>query len=96
MRRVLPPVPRTLSEAFALGELAQRITTEAAWSSQRAELLAHAAKLVGSESMTLEQLEQVPRYLLELEEHRGIISRVTGAFTFINLMWLVSIVGIGV
>jgi len=59
-------------------------------------LLARAAGLVGRPSLSLDELRAVEARLLDAESHRGVLARVSGAFSFINLVWLLSIVGIAV
>jgi len=110
LARVLPPVPASPHAAFVLGGLAQRV--EAAMAAAAASdngtaavpalpeavppLLKRAAGLVGRAALSLDELRAVEARLHEVEHQRGVIARVGGAFTFINLVWLLSIVGIAV
>jgi len=63
------------------------------------KLLRRAATLVsrGADTpLTLRELELIQPHLLELEQHTGLVARVRGAFNFVNLVWLVSILGIAI
>jgi len=61
-----------------------------------APLLQSAASLLGRPSIDLEELRGVGARLLEIENHVGLLPRVMGAFSLINLVWLLSILGIAV
>lgn len=112
LARVLPPVPATPHAAFVLGGLAQAVEAAMAAAAAADNhtqvrigdavpeavplLLERAALLVDRPSISLDELRAVGARLEELEGHRGLIARVGGAFSFINLLWLLSIVGIAV
>ena len=105
---VLPPLPNSLHAAFELGILAAEASeyqakrapsgaTEAAEEIEK--LLRRAATLVARDAdtpLTLRELGSMSSHLLELELHVGLGARVRGAFSFVNLVWLVSILGIAV
>ena len=92
--RALPPVPDNLADAFSLGVIFEQVSRGAS----RA-LLSDAAVLVGraaDDPLTLDELERMRSHLEDLQAHRGVIARVTGAFSFVNLMWLGAIFGIAI
>jgi len=80
--------------AFLLGQLAEQV--EAVSGKAVPSLLERAASLVNRPAITLDELRSVGARLQEIENHRGIMARVTGAFSLINLIWLLSILGIAV
>lgn len=86
---VLPPVPNSLRAAFELGGIAAAYSPD----------LARAAELVGrraTQPLTAAELAGVHGRLEEIEAHTGLVARVTGAFSFVNLVWLLAILGITV
>lgn len=105
LAHVLPPVPTSMLAAFELGKLAEQLTN-ARTPTDQAALLAAAAPLVGrapgevaggpAASLSAAELSAVGARLAELEAHVGVLARVRGAFTFINLCWLLAICGIAV
>ena len=92
-----PRAPRagagSLSAAFELGAVSARV---AAAERARARALPRPAVLVGrpDEPLTLDELASVAARLAELEAHRGAIARVRGAFTLVNVVWLLAIAGV--
>lgn len=91
---VLPPVPEKLSVCWQLAQLEARLTP---FAPDADAILAEATQLLKAKRpVTAEQLHGVLARLLELEAHRGIITRVRGLFTFVNAMWLLAILGVGV
>eukprot|EP00386_Alphamonas_edax_P001095 GDKI01003198.1.p1 GENE.GDKI01003198.1~~GDKI01003198.1.p1 ORF type:complete len:799 (-),score=318.95 GDKI01003198.1:198-2594(-) len=104
---LLPPVPETRAQAFVLGGIHESYVrlnaTLAAGKGQeegiRAEmqsLLQQAAQVakVKAESLTERQLVDMYKRIEEVEGERGIIQRVVGFFTFVNIMWCFAILGI--
>jgi len=100
---VLPPHPKTRSEAFELGWQASLFeearcgnTTNIEEQPQRCkELLRRAAEAVGSAIPLLpSQLRGSRAFLVELEAERSIVDRVSGFLNFVNIIWMVSIIGI--
>ncbi len=45
-------------------------------------------------SLSSTQLHKVAEVLQEMEDEKGVVSRVVGLFSFINLVWFLSILGI--
>mmetsp|Transcript_3588 Transcript_3588/g.10173 ORF Transcript_3588/g.10173 Transcript_3588/m.10173 type:complete len:701 (+) Transcript_3588:108-2210(+) len=103
LAHVLPPVPTSLRAAFELGQLAERLAGVDV-PAQQERLLVAAAALVGRGPSGAEtgapvrlsatELSAVGARLAELEAHIGIVARVRGAFSFINLCWLLAICGL--
>mmetsp|Transcript_331 Transcript_331/g.808 ORF Transcript_331/g.808 Transcript_331/m.808 type:complete len:452 (+) Transcript_331:43-1398(+) len=112
LQRQLPPVPMTRSAAFALGELAAKVrilydeVPGTAWpgslsaQDQRrvTDILVEAATFVDrpGNQLSIQELVGIGVQLSDLDKHRGVIARVVGAFTFINMIWLLSIAGIAI
>lgn len=94
IRTVLPPVPESMSQAFELGELCGLYF---AGSPRDPALLVKAAALLSRpESLSEDELGGVLAQLKQLEHSVGLVTRVRGFFTFINTMWLLSILGIAI
>jgi hypothetical protein len=99
---LLPLCPQSLSEAFALGQLKQRLsdalthfeTNETAV----ARLLEEAALIVGRDvtTVSVDVLLNVGHEIMKLESHVSIITRVRGMVTFVNILWLTATAGISV
>ena len=95
---VLPIHPTTLSSSFALGALwgkiedALKLPQHAA---AVADLLTECSKLVGR-AVTVDEMREVHTTLVTLEQNQGVVSRTLGFFSFVNFVWLISILGITV
>merc|ERR1719498_311276 len=102
IRQVLPPHPENMADAFKLGEynyIVQQLENDIENQIQNdiriQEILANATKLVEREKMlTSEELHGVYGRILEIESHISVITRVKGFFSFVNILWLGSILGI--
>eukprot|EP01062_Namystynia_karyoxenos_P069486 TRINITY_DN64973_c0_g1_i1.p1 TRINITY_DN64973_c0_g1~~TRINITY_DN64973_c0_g1_i1.p1 ORF type:complete len:703 (+),score=233.24 TRINITY_DN64973_c0_g1_i1:115-2109(+) len=92
--KILPPVPETLLGAFQLGAAWQRLQ-QAFTPEDKAAALAAAAEVAGR-PVTEQELGMVLGELTAMLQHRGLLQRVRGFFTFVNVMWLVGISGITV
>lgn len=92
LQQVLPPVPKTLVEAYDLGVLCEQLRTAGA-AAAKTDVLAAAAELLGRH-VTAEELESVRAELVRMLSHRSVGQRVLGLFTFVNTMWLGAIGGI--
>eukprot|EP00667_Euglena_gracilis_P012179 EG_transcript_12487 len=90
--QLLPPHPKTLHEAWLLGELEGRLkgTSKA---SEVQSILAEAAQVCGR-PVSREELQAVGPLTLEMQEGRGIVSRILGIFNFVNVLWALAIIGI--
>jgi hypothetical protein len=99
---ILPLCPQSLSEAFALGQLRQRLsdalTHFATNDTGVAHLLEEAAKVVGRDvnTVSVDVLLNVGHEIMKLESHVSIITRVRGMVTFVNILWLAATAGISV
>jgi len=95
---VLPPHPETLSAAFDLGMLEQKLCDIEKGKKSNLEevagILSQATKITGRKKLlTANELHAVRTRILEIEAHRGLITRVRGFFTFVNVLWLLAIAG---
>lgn len=102
---VLPVCPPNMTAAFELGQVYQQIVvgsvTASAGVAGAAEsflqpLLARAAALVGKAAVTVEQLAVVLDEIRRVESHVSLSTRVLGFFSFVNIVWLLAIVGIAI
>jgi hypothetical protein len=103
---VLPLHPTNMTAAFQMGELRERLYQEhlAAETFDRpvdelaVELILQQAAALGgksnAESVTEEQLRNSLDEIIRIENQVSLISRVRGFFSFINCIWLFSIIGI--
>jgi len=89
---VLPLHPADMLQAFDLGGLAARLAESSA---NEKELLAAAEKLMGR-AVTAADLQGAREVLENLVNQKSLISSVYGFFTFVNIMWLLAILGIAV
>uniref|UniRef100_A0A0G4I0G0 Uncharacterized protein n=1 Tax=Chromera velia CCMP2878 TaxID=1169474 RepID=A0A0G4I0G0_9ALVE len=102
VRQMIPPHPKTRLEAFALGRMAELLSAlhsaGGAGSDEEAELLTRAGSVLGDvhRALTGEELLGMGGAIEELEARKGFITRIQGLFTFVNLLWLVGVVGISV
>eukprot|EP00051_Salpingoeca_urceolata_P014905 m.190296 g.190296 ORF g.190296 m.190296 type:complete len:616 (-) comp18225_c0_seq5:99-1946(-) len=91
----LPPYPESMMQAWNLGGLLAQLNSTSSTAAAET-LLQQAANITGRDSLTLEQLQAIPALIEATEAHTSILARARGMFSFINLIWLVSIVGIAV
>jgi len=96
IKDVLPPHPETISSAFQFGKLLQQFESLDGGKESLASdaILLKAATLFGKKApLTVEEFQGVEGRIREIEEHKGVVARVTGFFTFVNTMWLLAIAG---
>ena len=86
---VIPLHPKNLVEAFQLGALFQKVQVAGA---NVSEILGEVTRVVGRTTpVLLEQVMGLEQEIALLVEDRGIISRMIGIFSFINIVWFVGI-----
>ncbi len=51
-------------------------------------------QVLGRPTLTLTELRAIPRLLAELEAQEGLLVRVWGLFSLVNVLWLLAILGI--
>lgn len=95
----LPRHPKTRIETFELGWHAARYDaascpSEPAASTTCSSILSDAGQVLGGTRITGHQLMTVRNLLQAMDEERSVIDRIMGFFSFVNLVWLVSIIGI--
>ena len=103
LRDVVLALPSKPSAAFQLGVLHERLSRLAgpeaeaggANASDSSDILAHASRIVG-QPVDGGQLRDLLRLLVEAEQRRGAWQRMVGAITFINTLWLGSIIGMSI
>lgn len=95
LEAVLPPVPSSMSQSFKLGKVYQSLSTVQEGSAAQQKLLLEAGALFGrSEPLSAKQMEGLLQAIIDRESEVGVVSRVMGFFTFVNILWLVAIVGL--
>ena len=57
------------------------------------KLINQAIKIVGTGKMNAEILHKLPKYLEDIEKN-SVLSRIKGFFSFVNLIWMIAILGI--
>lgn len=103
VRSELPPYPANLAEAFRLGWVAHEYNTtcNASTSSTSEQsqscqaLLRQAGRVVGvNRTLTAKELFAEEALLVRMAAERSLVDRVLGFFTFVNIIWVVSVVGV--
>ena len=57
------------------------------------KLINQAIKIAGTGKMNAEILHKLPKYLEDIEKN-SVLSRIKGFFSFVNLIWMIAILGI--
>eukprot|EP00927_Polykrikos_kofoidii_P065980 TRINITY_DN61667_c0_g1_i1.p1 TRINITY_DN61667_c0_g1~~TRINITY_DN61667_c0_g1_i1.p1 ORF type:complete len:655 (+),score=91.74 TRINITY_DN61667_c0_g1_i1:145-2109(+) len=96
LRDILPPMPSNFLAAFDLGVLVQRLREIGPGANPAKDaLLASATKIVGR-VVTEADLEALREELVRAVARQSLFQRVSGLFSFVNLMWLAATLGITV
>lgn len=95
-KEVRPLQVSTTWAAFRLGGLAER-AAQLSWDPTAAvEALAEAGRICGTAGpLTVAELQAVGSMLQVLDSHKGVLARVRGLLKTVNILWVISIVGIG-
>ncbi len=88
----IPVHPKSLNDAFRLGQLFLKASANMA---PLTEILEEAAQIAGR-SVSAEELLALETQIPLLDENRGRVSQILGMFSLINIIWLVSILGLSV
>lgn len=97
---LLPPHPKSKSQSFELGrhfEAYRRADCGEAGAEQQVcdDALRRAGEVLGTPlPLTSAQLGMLPQLIADLDAQRSIVDRVLGFFSFVNVVWLISIVGV--
>jgi len=89
LRESLPLYPTSFHEAYELGVWA----TELQNGGDEARILANATA-VFQRNVSRDDILRVEQYILQMQNDGGVITRVNGIFSFVNFIWLFSIIGI--
>ena len=95
---VLPLSPTSLSQAFQLGQIYTELgLPDAKPAPGQTELLAKAQAVLPHREtpVLLAHMAALPKILKQRDEQLSVMDRVGGFFSFVNIIWGVSIVGIG-
>lgn len=95
---VLPLSPTCFSEAFQLGQIYTELgLPDAEPAAGQAELLAKAQAVLPHREtpVLLSHMAALPKLLKERDAQISVVDRVLGFFSFVNVIWGVSIIGIG-
>ncbi|KAJ1482055.1 hypothetical protein T484DRAFT_1747825 [Baffinella frigidus] len=86
--KLLPPTPRSLSQAFALGEISSACVGAGAFRGAFCPVasLSAAKKLLGRD-VTTSQLLGMGQYLELVDSGKSISDRMMGIFSFVNIIW---------
>ena len=99
---VLPLCPSTLSQAFQLGAIRERVSSLLAMPAPDPELvqsaLREAESVVGKTAgtVTTQHVLDVMGEITKLEAAESLATRMGGFFSFVNTMWLLAIIGIAI
>jgi len=93
-RSVMPIYPTKMTQTFEVGRIFGAL--EYADPAMIPELLRQAAQVLGTDYISLEQLSAVPSVLYDVEQSQGLVTRILGFFTLINMIWLLALGGIAV
>eukprot|EP00756_Hemistasia_phaeocysticola_P025073 Hpha_TRINITY_DN15987_c2_g1::TRINITY_DN15987_c2_g1_i1::g.72297::m.72297 len=92
---VLPPHPATMSQCWQLAQLATQLG-----GTDEADVLSRAAVVLGdtTRGITAKELAGMASVIADVEaaDGGGLVTRVLGLYSFVNMMWLIAIVGIAV
>jgi len=97
-QELLPPIPKSLSQAFKLGQLEKDLTRLEGGSANSAEInqiLQKASELVGA-SINSQQLHDILNRIISMETKETALQKVRGLFKFVNVIWGLSIFGISI
>jgi len=89
IRGSLPLYPTSFHEAYELGVWAAELQN----GGDEAKILANATA-VFKRNVSRDDILGVEKHILQMQDDRGVITRVTGIFSFVNFIWLISIIGI--
>jgi hypothetical protein len=89
LHKVLPLHPQDILEAFQLGA-AHRMLTHEGNTTAALEI----AKRIAGRVVGEDELRRVPDLIAEHLNHQGVVSRVLSAFTIVNIVWFVAILGL--
>eukprot|EP01084_Bolivina_argentea_P160422 279359_1 len=97
----LPPIPKTLSDSFKLGQLQKELTHLESLNTNQTtainEILSQASKILNLKSIiSSKNLNGILNRIISIENHKTIMQRISGVFKFVNIMWTLSILGISV
>lgn len=94
----LLPIPQNRVAVFDLAEKVQYFSEHCKEEASNAECkgkLEEAAKILGMDKpLTAQQLLSLRTYMSELDQQRTVADRVSGFFSFVNVLWLLGIIGI--
>eukprot|EP00494_Astrolonche_serrata_P005033 UN05048 len=83
-----------MKESYLLGKYSSSIEDLDENSPDAQRILRNTEVLLERKNVTKMELLQALLHIEEMDNRKGIIRRVTGLFNCINLLWLISIIGI--
>lgn len=89
LHKVLPLHPRDLMEAFQLGAAYRALVHEGNTTGALAT-----AESIAKRTVSEDELRRLPQVIAELLAHQGLVSRVLSAFSIVNIVWFVAILGL--
>src|SRR3990167_5669675 len=100
-KEAVPFHPDLRSQAWKLGYLQAEIERSTQLTEEETlSFLKKASVVTGRDfdknPITLESVANVEKVLLEMEQNQGLITKIIGFFTFVNMLWLLAIFGISI
>ena len=100
-KEAIPFHPNLRSEAWELGLLQGEMKNYHQLPiPDKLQFLRKASEIVGRDfeqnPITYDEVSNVKKILLEIEQNQGLITKIVGFFTFVNTLWLLAIFGISV
>eukprot|EP00741_Cyanophora_paradoxa_P024883 tig00000317_g24024.t1 len=99
LKDVLPPLPETRAVAFEVGRIVERLKIAQALPDvvKIEAALVEAQRALGvTRPIKAEYLLDLGQRIAEADAGRGLAQRVLGFFTFVNVIWMFSILGISI
>ena len=89
------PYPTTLDTSFEVGFIKGQIESTVN-ATKIQDLLNSAANILNRSTISMDELKEIPEILQNVEHGRGLMTRFFGFFTFVNIIWLIAILGISI
>ena len=84
--------PTSLNNAWRVGYLTSELKYRAP--EEIPEILNTLSNILKRDIISFAELDKIPQILEDIEKGEGVVTRFMGFFTFINIIWLLAIVGI--
>ena len=78
---------------YSLKEIEKNYSIDLDKKNATEKIINQAKKIAGTGQMNAKILHNLPKYLEQMEKN-NVLSRIKGFFTFVNLIWMIAILGI--